>query len=284
MLEFRRVSFRYPRQAHDAVRRVSFSVKRGEFVGILGADDAGKTTLAKLCNGQATPTDGQVLIAGVPAQPAAARNAGAFRVGVVLSDPENQIVGATVEEDAAFGLGNLRVPPAEMRRRVDDMLERVGLRQYAKRAPHELSGGEQQKLCLAGVAVMRPDCLVLDEPLTFLDSRSRSEFQALLREMRQQGTTMLYLTSDLDELADAERTLLLAHGEIQAEASPQTLWNAPELLAAAGIAAPDLLLFRHRLRERGCRIRDDSLTPETIAQDVALFSSMKRREECQILI
>ena len=266
ILEFRQVSYRYPTQETPALRDVSFAVTPGEFFGILGADESGKTTLAKLCAGRVPPSSGAIYADGTLLQPPPA--ARPIRVGVVFSDPENQIVGTTVEEDLAFGLGNLCVPPGEMRRRVDAYLERFGLSAYAKRSPRELSGGEQQKLCLAGVLIMQPDCLIVDEPLSFLDAKSRGELLRLLLDINRAGMTIVYLTHDLQELDAAQRILLLKQGEIIAETGYAALWNAPELLEQAGLAAPELLQFRLKLRERGYQIRDDSLTPDAIANDM----------------
>ncbi len=266
ILEFRQVSYSYPTQDAPALRNVSFAVTPGEFLGILGADESGKTTLAKLCTGRVLPSAGVVYAGGILLKPPPAERP--IRIGIVFSDPENQIVGTTVEEDVAFGLGNLCVPPDDMRRSVDEYLDRFGFAAYAKRSPRELSGGEQQKLCLAGVLAMQPDCLIVDEPLSFLDAKSRGELLRLLLDINRAGTTIVYLTHDLQELGAAQRILLLKQGAIMRETDYAALWNAPNLLELAGIAAPELLRFRARLREQGFSIRDDSVTPDTIATDV----------------
>lgn len=265
ILEFRQVSYSYPAQNTPALREVSFAVSSGEFLGILGADESGKTTFARLCTGRVPPSTGAIYAGGMSLTPHPA--ATSVRIGVVFSDPENQIVGTTVEEDLAFGLSNLCVPPEEMRRRVDEYLDRFELSAYAKRSPRELSGGEQQKLCLAGVLIMLPDCLIVDEPLSFLDASSRGELLRLLLDINRAGMTIVYLTHDLQELNAAQRILLLKQGTIFRETDYVALWNAPELLEQAGIAAPELVRFRLRLREFGCQIRDDSITPDAIAND-----------------
>jgi len=275
-LEFQHVSYRYPTQDTPALREVSFAVTPGELLGILGADESGKTTLARLCTGRVLPSTGAIYAGGTLLQPPPA--ARPTRIGIVFSDPENQIVGTTVEEDLAFGLGNLCVPPDEMRRRVDDYLDRFGLPAYAKRSPRELSGGEQQKLCLAGVLIMQPDCLILDEPLSFLDTKSRGELLRLLLDINRAGMTIVYLTHDLQELDAARRILLLKQGAIVAESDYAALWNAPETLEYAGIAAPELLRFRAQLRQNGSKIRDDSITPDAIANDVAATNGTNKHE------
>ena len=209
-------------------------------MGILGANDSGKTTLAKLCNGLLPASEGEVLVNGqCVGRDIDARQA-RRKIGVVFSDPEHQIVGTTVEEDIAFGLGNLCVPPEEMRQRIDTILNRVGLREYALREPHRLSGGEQQKLCLASVLAMQPECLVLDAPLTFLDSASRADMLALLYQLHAEGKTLLYCTSDPEELMTADRIFLLNKGLIANEYTPATLKQNLALLEHAGIMPPVL--------------------------------------------
>ncbi len=267
-LEFCNVSYAYPFQDGYAVRNICFSVSRGEFFGILGADDAGKSTIAKLTNGILWPSQGQVIVAGSVVEQNESLYVLRQKVGVVFADPENQIVGTTVEEDVAFGLGNLCIPPHEMRKRVDTYLERVGLLQYVTRAPHELSGGEQQKLCMAGVLAMEPECLVFDDPLTFLDSTSQRDILELLVELNTRGMTIIYLTSNPEELLRTDRIVVLRDGEIFTECSTTTLWNDLTILEKAGIAPSDMMLFRNTLQKQGYPIREDSWTPEAIVHDL----------------
>jgi energy-coupling factor transport system ATP-binding protein len=286
-LEFQHVSYRYPGQDHYAVRDLSFSVNQGEFFGILGADDSGKTTLAKLISGIHRLSQGQITLAQTQEefplrrdrhkgsvdesfpQELTSRNKFHQKIGVVFSDPENQIVGTTVEEDVAFGLGNLQIPSDEIRKRVEIYLKRLGLWRYAKQPADQLSGGEQQKLCLAGILAMEPACLVLDEPLSFLDSKSRAELLDLLKNVNVSGgKTIIYLTSDPEELLDAHRIAILHKGRIFTQCALNVLWDTPELLENTGILPPDMMLFRHALRHRGYPIQQDSLSAETIARDI----------------
>lgn len=267
-LQFQHVSYSYPHQEKHAVKNLSFSVEHGEFLGILGADDAGKTTIAKLTNGLILPSQGQITITDIQGQvsPDEFRK----KIGVVFSDPENQIVATTVEEDVAFGLGNLRVPSEEMRTRVDAYLKRVGLLKYAKRSPHELSGGEQQKLCIAAVLAMQPECLVLDEPLSFLDTKNRGELLEFLVELNRGGKTMIYLSGDPEEILYAHRIIILHKGTIRTECSSTALWNNPSILEESGVLPSDMMIFRDTLKQQGYPIRENSLTPETIVGDISL--------------
>lgn len=267
-LEFRDVSYSYPQQDDYVVRDLTFSVNRGEFLGILGADDSGKSTLAKLANGILFPSQGQVFMAGLAVEPNESLSALRQKVGVVFADPENQIVGTTVEEDVAFGLGNLCVPSDEMRKRINTYLERVGLLKYATRSPYKLSGGEQQKLCIAGVLAMEPACLILDDPLTFLDSTSQRDILELIIEVNTNGMTVIYLTSDPEELIHAERIIVLQKGTILTECPSTLLWNDLTILEQAEIAPSDMMIFSDALRKQGYPIRDDSRTPEEIVRNI----------------
>ena len=277
-MQFEHVSYQYPRHAEKALTDVTFFVHPGEFLGILGADDSGKSTLAKLTNGLLLPSTGAVTIADLQldalmktlpsSQQQQMLHCLRQKVGVVFADPENQIVGATVEEDVAFGLGNLRLPPQEIRRRVAAYLKQVGLAQYAKRAPHKLSGGEQQKLCIASILAMEPECLVCDEPLTFLDSASRQEVLVLLRNIHASGKTIVYLSGSPEELLSAQRILLLSQGKVSGECPPAALWAQPALFEAIGLTPPDIIALRAALLAHGYHIQPGSLTPEAIVEDI----------------
>ncbi|GAK60577.1 cobalt import ABC superfamily ATP binding cassette transporter, ABC protein [Candidatus Vecturithrix granuli] len=277
-MQFEHVSYQYPSQNENALTDVTFSVHPGEFLSIFGADDSGKSTLAKLTNGLLLPAAGIVTIADLQLDahlktlPSLQQQQILYRlhqrVGVVFADPENQLVGATVEEDVAFGLGNLRLPSAEIRRRVETYLKQVGLAHYAKRSPHKLSGGEQQKLCIAGILAMEPECLVCDEPLTFLDSASRQEVLALLRDVHASGKTIVYLSGSPEELLIAQRILLLSQGKISGEYCPAALWGQPVLFEEIGLTPPDIITLRAALLAYGYNIQPDSLTPEAIVEDI----------------
>ena len=273
------MSYCYPGQTAEAVTQLALTIQAGEFVGILGADEAGKTTLAKLTNGLLRPSSGQLVITTAENAAAAALILDAHTdedtlyairqvIGVIFSDPENQLVASTVEEEVAFGPGNLQLPAPEIRRRVAKYLQQVGLFDAAKRSPHELSGGEQQKLCIAGVLAMEPACVVLDEPLTFLDSPSRANVLHLLQQLHAAGQTIVYLTSDPAELRFAQRILVLRHGVIRRDLPAEMFWHTPDVFADTDIPRPDLLRLRDELRQRGYSMPSAALTPDAVAHDL----------------
>ena len=273
-LECRHLCYRYPGQAQDLLSDISFSVERGDFVGILGAEDSGKTTLARLLKGLLLPTAGNVCL-GKTARPVLSEEIQSQELtqyrhafGAVFSDPEHQIVGTSVEEDVAFGLGNLQIPSSKIRQKTDRILGQLDLAHYAKRPPHKLSGGEQQKLCVASILAMEPECLIFDEPLSFLDRKSRRELLQLFRELNQQGKSVIYLTSDPEELLSANRILLLLKGCIVKESTIRQLWQQPTLLEEIDIVPPDFMLLRDELLRSGYTIRSDSFSPEALVKDI----------------
>ncbi|PID56789.1 hypothetical protein CSB45_10135 [candidate division KSB3 bacterium] len=278
-LECRQLCFRYPGQAHDLLSALSFSVEQGEYLGLLGAENSGKTTLAKLLKGLVLPTSGTIILPGTEnvalSQKMQAQELFQYRhaFGAVFSDPEHQIVGTSVEEDVAFGPGNLRLPPLEIRARTDRCLKQLRLFQYAKRAPHELSGGEQQRLCIAGILAMEPKCLIFDEPFSFLDQKSRQELLQLFQDLQQQGKTLIHLTNDPEELLSCDRVLLLQNGSIIRECTTQQLWQDPEILEHMGISLSEFMQLRHELQRNGYPIRADSFCPNALVEDICKTGS-----------
>ena len=178
------LKFRYdPEQPDYALNGVSAEVKRGEFVAVLGANGCGKSTLAKHFNAILLPESGTVLVEGMDTKDEDKIYDIRQTVGMVFQSPDNQIVATVVEEDVAFALENLGVPPEEMRRRVDEAMKMAGIYEYRERAPHNLSGGQKQRVAIAGVVAMRPDCLILDEATAMLDPRGREQVMQTIHHL-----------------------------------------------------------------------------------------------------
>ena len=182
------LKFRYdPEQPDYALNGVSAEVKRGEFVAVLGANGCGKSTLAKHFNAILLPESGTVLVEGMDTKDEDKIYDIRQTVGMVFQSPDNQIVATVVEEDVAFALENLGVPPEEMRRRVDEAMKMAGIYEYRERAPHNLSGGQKQRVAIAGVVAMRPDCLILDEATAMLDPRGREQVMQTIHHLNKNG-------------------------------------------------------------------------------------------------
>jgi energy-coupling factor transporter ATPase len=217
---------------------VTFEVRAGEYVGVVGPNGGGKSTLARLLNGLLRPNSGRVRVVGLdPAtEPFEVRK----KVGVLFQNPDNGLVAPFVEDDVAFGLENRGVPREEMRERVATAIQAVGLSGYERREPHTLSGGEKQRVALAGLLATDTEVLVLDEPTSMLDAAGRQEVLEKLRELRS-SKTVLHVTHHLEELLDADRILVLNAGRLVADVGPGRLISDADLLRGNRLVLPPTL-------------------------------------------
>jgi len=284
IIEFQNVTYAYdvtPETAADAtpaVRGVSLSVARGEFVAVLGHNGSGKSTLAKLCNAILTPVEGTVISGGYDTADEAHTLDIRKTVGMVFQNPDNQIVATIVEDDVAFGPENLGVAPPEIRRRVDEALQAVGMYDFRLFEPHKLSGGQKQRVAIAGVIAMRTDCIVLDEPTAMLDPRGRLEVMDILEKLnRELGITVVLITHFMDEAARAGRVLVMDEGKIILDGTPREVFAQKETLRRAGLDIPQAAAFADMLRADGIALPDGILTPEECADAVAAAYADLRR-------
>lgn len=273
------VTFAYPVPdgaipAAPVLQDVSLSIQRGEFVAVLGHNGSGKSTLAKHFNAILTPMRGEVLVDGIDTRQEERLLEIRSRVGMVFQNPDNQIVATVVEEDVAFALENLGVPPAEIRLRVDEALEAVGMSKYKLHAPHQLSGGQKQRVAIAGIIAMRPDCIVLDEPTAMLDPRGRREVMRTLHDLNQKhGVTIVHITHYMDEAAGAGRVVVMDGGKILLDDTPQKVFSHVELLTRVGLDVPQATRLCHELGQEGLSLPEDIITEEHCAQ--ALLELLK---------
>lgn len=266
ILEFQNVSFRYEGNSEKeqfplAVRNVSFAVKKGDFVAILGHNGSGKSTLAKLSNSILLPESGKVLVNGMDTADESLSYDIRRTVGVVFQNPDNQIVASVVEEDVAFGPENLGVPPEEIRKRVDNALKAVGMYEYRKHEPHKLSGGQKQRVAIAGMIAMLPECLVLDEPTAMLDPRGRKEvMDTILKLNREMGMTVVFITHFMEEAVRASRVIVMDNAEILMDGTPREVFRQADRVKAAGLDVPKPAELARALQKRGVPMPDDILT------------------------
>jgi energy-coupling factor transport system ATP-binding protein len=260
------LAFSYPGSERPALADVTFEARAGEYIGVVGPNGGGKSTLLRLLNGLLEADSGTLSLRGFdPAtQPFEVRK----RVGMLFQNPENGIVAPFVEDDVAFGLENLGVEREEMRDRVRQAIEAVGLDGYERREPHTLSGGEKQRVALAGLLALDPEVLLLDEPTSMLDATGRSEVLERLEVLR--GTsTVLHVTHHLDELLGADRVLVLNAGELVADVKPEHLVLDPDLLRANRLALPTTLRLAVALGLDAARLRTPEEVAGAIAQEIA---------------
>lgn len=266
ILEFQNVSFRYEGNSEKehlplAVRDVSFAVKKGDFVAILGHNGSGKSTLAKLSNSILLPESGKVLVNGMDTADESLSYDIRRTVGVVFQNPDNQIVASVVEEDVAFGPENLGVPPEEIRKRVDNALKAVGMYEYRKHEPHKLSGGQKQRVAIAGMIAMLPECIVLDEPTAMLDPRGRKEvMDTILKLNREMGMTVVFITHFMEEAVRASRVIVMDNAEILMDGTPREVFRQADRVKAAGLDVPKPAELARALQKRGVPMPDDILT------------------------
>lgn len=250
---FEDVTLRYPgREDSPALCGISFAVREGEFVAVTGLNGSGKSTLCRLVNGLLLPTEGRVIVHGldtsVPADLARIR----AWVGLIMQDPDHQIVASTVEDDVAFGPENLGLPREEIASRVEEALRLAGLSGLRQRQAHLLSLGEKKRLAMAGVLAMRPLLLVSDECTAMLDPLGREEMLAnLLRLREERGLTLLHVTHRPEEILYADRLMLLEGGRIIYDGSPTAFFQEKQILERSRLHLPELLLLARELRKRG---------------------------------
>ena len=267
MIEIKNLKFKYHQdQPSYILDDVSFHVKRGEWLSIVGHNGSGKSTTARLIDGLLE--SGQIIVDG---QELTEDNVWDIRdkIGMVFQNPDNQFVGATVEDDVAFGLENKGVPYEEMASRVQEALEFVGMSEFKDREPARLSGGQKQRVAIAGIVAMRPSILILDEATSMLDPEGRQELIQSIKAIRKEyGMTVLSITHDLDEVALSDRVLVLKKGKVESVSSPRELFSRGSELVDLGLDIPFSALLTQKLRNKGLIDCEDYLTEKELVEQL----------------
>ena len=262
MIEIREVTFSYPGgtgSSKPVFQKFSLKIPRGRYMALMGPNGSGKSTLAKMIKGILVPSSGQILVAGEPLKPHEISPS----IGYMFPNPENQIVSSIVEEDVAFGLANRRMDSPTLLHRVQESLRSVGMEAHRFHSPHMLSGGEQQKVILAGILAMGAEVLVLDEPASMLDSQARVEMRALFTQIQKRGQlTILHITHLLEEALIADELLYLEEGRIRFQGSPWDFLIHHAQFNFPGESCPSFYRLLEGLRERGHRIPIEIRTEE----------------------
>lgn len=274
MIKTQDLAFTYPGTEDQvntrALRGVDVTIERGSFVVILGHNGSGKSTLAKTFNAVLLPSGGKVYVEGMDTMDESLLLEIRRRVGMVFQNPDNQIVANVVEEDVAFAPENLGVPSDEIRKRVDDALEAVGMTQFVKHAPHLLSGGQKQRIAFAGVLAMKPECIVLDEATAMLDPIGRREVLAAVEKLnREQGITVVLITHHMNEAEHADRVIVMNDGLVVMDGKPREVFTRKKELEDIGLAVPDTVSLLFSLREAGMDVPVDAITVEECADAIA---------------
>ena len=269
MIEIKNLKFKYNQdQTSYTLNDVSFHVKHGEWLSIVGHNGSGKSTTARLIDGLLVAESGQIIVDG---QELTEDNVWDIRdkIGMVFQNPDNQFVGATVEDDVAFGLENKGLPYKEMVSRVQEALSFVGMMDFKDREPARLSGGQKQRVAIAGIIAMRPSILILDEATSMLDPEGRQELIQYIEDIRQQyGMTVLSITHDLDEVAMSNRVLVLKQGKVESISSPRELFSRGSELVDLGLDIPFSALLTQKLKNQGLIDCEGYLTEKELVEQL----------------
>ncbi|WP_234123221.1 energy-coupling factor transporter ATPase [Clostridium hydrogenum] len=272
MIECKEVVYEYQNEdktANVAVDGVNISINKGEFLVILGRNGSGKSTLAKHFNALLVPSSGTVIVDGLDTSNS--ENIWNIRhsTGMVFQNPDNQLVATIVEEDVAFGPENLGIEPAEIRKRVDDSLKKVGMYEYRKHAPHLLSGGQKQRVAIAGILAMKPKCIVFDESTAMLDPSGREEVMNTIMDLNKNNhMTIVLITHFMEEAVNADRIVVIDKGKLVKEGTPREVFSHVEIMKKIGLDVPQMTELAYELNKSGIHVKEDILTIDEMVSEL----------------
>ena len=263
-----------------ALDGLTLDIEEGSFVAVLGHNGSGKSTFAKQVNGILVPTDGTVLISGMDTRDESHIWDIRRTAGMVFQNPDNQIIGNTVEEDVGFGPENLGVPTEEIWKRVDESLEAVGMTAYRLKSPNKLSGGHKQRVSIAGVMAMKPKCIILDEPTAMLDPNGRKDVIRTVHELnRREKITVLLITHYMEEAVDADRVVVMDEGKVVMDGTPREIFSRVKELKQYSLDVPQVTELADELAEAGLPITRGVLTMDELLSELVPY--MKEHMTCQ---
>ena len=272
IIELTNVSYLYDEESEPnkkALDSLSLTIKKGEFVGIIGHNGSGKSTLAKLLNGLLLPNEGDVIVLGMNTKDESSIIKIRQNVGMVFQNPDNQMVATIVEEDVAFGAENLGIEPSEIRRLVDESLKTVGMYEFKDKKPHQLSGGQKQRIAIAGVLAMRPNCIIFDESTAMLDPIGRNEvLETMLRLNKQDGVTIIFITHYMEEIVHADRIVIMEKGNTVMQGTPREIFSDTEKLKQLRLNVPEIVELADGHRKGGMLLKDGILTAEELVDEL----------------
>jgi len=269
MIKITNLQYRYDSQAEPALQAIDLEIQEGLYIAVIGPNGCGKTTLIRHLNGLLVPTKGDVLVDGMNTEKSDALRDIRQKVGMVFQNPDNQIVGMTVQEDVSFGPGNLGLPSGEIRKRVEHSLDLVDMTACADRAPHTLSGGEKQLVAMAGVLAMNPSYIVLDEPTSFLDPQGRKRVLGVVKSLNERGITIIHVTHNMNEIVDADRVIVMSGGRILLDEGPSEVFSRCDWLQELGLDVPAITELMWRLNRMGADLPPDILNMDDACRAIS---------------
>ncbi len=280
------LSFQYQDERAEApvLEHLNLEIEKGSFVAVLGHNGSGKSTLAKLINMILTPTSGKLSLFGREIDEETMTEDEFFalrqKIGMVFQNPDNQLVATIVEEDVAFGPENIGMEPKEIRRRVDEALDIVGMRAFAKHSPHQLSGGQKQRVAIAGIIAMRPEIIIFDESTAMLDPRGRNDVLDTIETLNHDfGTTILHITHYMEEAIRADRVIVIDNGRVLLDGTPREVFSSVEILKKVGLDVPQVTELMLALSQSGIRMRSDALTVDESADAIEAYLKKQSLEK-----
>ena len=257
-IEVKNLSFSYNNE-QPLLKNISFSIQEGSYVSIIGHNGSGKSTLAKLLIGLLAPNDGTITIAGIEVTHKTIRTVRS-KIGLVFQNPDNQFIGATVEDDIAFGLENRRIPREKMHDIIYSYAKSVGMDKFLANEPSHLSGGQKQRVAIAGALALNPEILILDEATSMLDPKGKSDIKNLILEMRKQNTglTILSITHDVEEAYNSDEVIVMSQGEIALKGKPEEVFSNRDALKSLKLEMPFVLDLKDHLEKENIKIDANS--------------------------
>lgn len=275
LVEVSHLQFTYSDADKPVLTDLSFSLPRGQWTALIGPNGSGKSTITRLLDGLITPDNDKstIVVGGIKLTPDTLWQV-RDQIGIVFQNPENQFVGATVEDDVAFGLENRQVPLPEMKQKVAWALDQVGMSAYKGSEPQLLSGGQKQRVAMAGIIALRPQLIILDEATSMLDPAGRKQLLSLVRKLqKEEGLTVLAVTHDLNEANTADQLLVLNQGRIQAQDKPAAIFADPEQITRLGLELPFIYQVKEALAAQGINIAREIASEEGLVSELCRLNS-----------
>ena len=272
MIKATNLWFGYSEEKEKALKGINFTAEKGEFIAVLGSNGCGKSTLAKHFNAILLPEKGEVKVDDMLTTEDEKLFDIRQKVGMVFQNPDNQIVATIVEEDVAFALENMGVEPNEIRRRIDEAMEKTGVYKFKDKAPHHLSGGQKQRVAIAGIIAMRPDYIVLDEPTAMLDPEGRRKVLKTIKTLNKEyGITVILITHYMDEAAQADRIVVMSKGDVVKEGTPKEIFSQVELVKNLSLDVPQTSEIAYELSKLGYNLSTEAISIDECAQQLYDF-------------
>ena len=251
----------------EAIAGVNMDVEQGQFIAILGHNGSGKSSLAKHINGLLQPAEGAVYVKGMNTADEDEIWQIRQTAGIVLQNPDNQIIGNIVEEDVAFGPENIGVPTEDIWRRVAQSLEAVGMEAFRLSSPGRLSGGQKQRVAIAGILAMEPECISLDEPTAMLDPKGREDVIRTIHQLnREKGITIILITHKMDEVVEADKLFVMDHGKVVMSGTPKEVFSDVEQIKKYRLEVPHATELAYELRKEGIPLPESNMTKEELVE------------------